>query len=369
MVMRLRSSSLSACSTLLSCIAVLSLVACTADDSTSTAAPSNDGGTTAADSGPPSVRPDSSVPDTSRPTLDAMLGVEAGGSDGEAGSGATPVPSGPSGSWKLAWSDEFNGTSLDATKWNSGWLTGPKSTGHGNTTAVTDSQQSGTYFGPAAFSFPGDGALHIRLSGPVDPGAHTGFGNLESGLITTAGLWNIDPGSTSYAGAGQSIQGGQVIEIRARLAGPVASGADYWPAFWMTNAGNYNGGGQSYSEEVDLLEGLGNGSEGQNLEFHLHAASEYGGVRVVPSSEQNTDFSLAYHTYTFSFSTTKIQCWSDGTLVPGVNPTSAEVSAQWGVPQYLMLAFQATAGAAQPTSAAGTPNDLMLDYVRIWTAN
>jgi hypothetical protein len=298
---------------------------------------------------------DGSTPETSAP-------------DAATEASAPVMPHGPTGAWKLVWSDEFDGTALDPGKWNSGWLTAPSSPGHGNITAVTDSQQSGTYFGPAAFSFPGDGALHIRLSAPVDPGAPTGFSTRESGLITTAGLWNLNPASSSYAGAGQSIDGTQVIEIRARLAGPASDGAAYWPAFWMTNAGNYNGGGQSYSEEVDFLEGLGNGSTGKNLEFHLHAASEYGsGNSVVPASAQSTDFSLAYHTYTFSLSTSAIQCWSDGTLVPTVSPSATQVSAQWSSPQYLMLAFQATTGAVLPTSATGQPSDLMLDYVRIWT--
>ncbi|MHB1846029.1 MAG: hypothetical protein ACYCWW_14480, partial [Deltaproteobacteria bacterium] len=135
-------------------------------------------------------------------------------------------------------------------------------------------------------------------------------------------------------------------------------------------AGNYGCGGQSYTEEVDFLEGLGNGSLGSNLELHLHAASSYGGgILVVPPSGQGTDYSLGYHTWTFLLTPSQIQCWCDGQLVSGVSPSSAQVAAQWAVPQYLMLAFQATSGATEPTSATGTPNDLMLDYVRIWTVN
>lgn len=295
-------------------------------------------------------------------------GPDAAAPDASSADASTtdPAPNGPSGAWTLAWHDEFDGTALDPTNWNVGWLTAPSSKGHGNVTAVTDSQQAGTYFGPAAFSFPGDGAVHIRLSAPVDDGAPTGFTTRESGLITTAGLWNLNAGSASYTGAGQNIDGPQVIEIRARLAGPTSDGMAYWPAFWLTNAGNYNGGGESYTEEVDLLEGLGNGSTGANLKFHLHAASEYGAV-IVPPNETSTDFSLTYHTYTFSMSTSQFQCWSDGTLVSAVNPTATQAKAQWTVPQYLMLAFQATSGAVMPTSSSGPPNDLMLDYVRIWT--
>jgi hypothetical protein len=316
---------------------------------------------------------------TSGSTSSSSSGGSTGGTTGSSGgssssgssggsSGAAPVPDGPGGTWTIAFDDEFNGTALDASNWNSGWLSCPASPGVGDITAVTDSQQSGTYFGPAAFSFPGDGALHIRLQGPVDPGAPSGFNTLESGLITTAGLWNLNPGSASYSGPGQNINGTQVIEIRARLAGPASDGADYWPAFWMSNAGNYGCGGQSYSEEVDFLEGLGNGSNGSNLQFHLHAASSYGGVSIVPQSDQGLDYSLAYHVWTFELSPTQIQEWCDSTLVTSVAPTSGQVSVQWATPQYLMLAFQANAGADFPTSATGSPNDLMIDYVRIWTS-
>jgi hypothetical protein len=282
---------------------------------------------------------------------------------------ATPLPSGPTGSWRLAWRDEFDGTALDASHWNVGWLTAPAAAGQGNTAAVTDSQQSGTYFGPAAFSFPGDGALHVRLSHPIDPGAPAGFSVRESGLITTAGLWSFNPSSVAYAGAGQTIDGTQVIEIRARLAGPVASAQGYWPAFWMTNAGNYNGGGQAYQEEVDLLEGLdGNGARGANLKFHLHKASEFGNsteVLVVPPALAAADVSLGYHVWTFYLSTTEIRAWFDGTQL-AIDPSQSLVSPQWTTPQYLMLAFQAEAPAIVPTSATGSPNDLMLDYVRVF---
>ncbi|HEX4514195.1 MAG TPA: family 16 glycosylhydrolase [Polyangiaceae bacterium] len=319
----------------------------------------------------PPAENDASIPNDAavESSSDAASPVDAATTEaGDADAASKdPTPSGPSGTWKLAWHDEFDGTALDPANWNSGWLTAPSSKGKGNITAVTDSQQSGTYFGPAALSFPGDGALHVRLSAPVDPNAPTGFTTRESGLVTTAGLWNVNPGSVSYAGAGQSIDGTQVIEIRARLAGPASDGAAYWPAFWMTNAGNYNGGGESYSEEVDLLEGLGNGSTGSNLKFHLHSASEYSGGSVVPAGAQSDDFSLTYHAYTFELSTTAIQCWSDGMLVGNVAPSSALVGPQWAVPQYMMFAFQATTGATLPTSGTGAPNDLMIDYVRIWT--
>jgi hypothetical protein len=243
--------------------------------------------------------------------VDSASEPDGGEGETDAGEdGGQPQPNGPLGVWTLAFDDEFDGTSLDATNWSSGWYsTCPTSPGVGDTTAITTSQTTGMYIGPSALSFPGDGALHITLSAPVDPQPSSGGPfSLETGQIATAGLWNLNPDSAAYTGPGQSIDGTLVFEIRARLAGPTADAADYWPAFWMTNAGNYGCGGQVYSEEVDFLEGLGNGSLGSNLELHLHAASEYGGANIVPPADDGVDYSLGYHVWTYELSPNEIQC-------------------------------------------------------------
>jgi hypothetical protein len=56
----------------------------------------------------------------------------------------------------------------------------------------------------------------------------------------------------------------------------------------------------------------------------------------------------------------------DGKPVPGVAPDAELVRPQWQYPQYLILTFQAVEGAKYPTSATGEPNDMMVDYVRVW---
>ncbi|MHB1846658.1 MAG: hypothetical protein ACYCWW_17700 [Deltaproteobacteria bacterium] len=65
-------------------------------------------------------------------------GTTTGGTTG----GTNPVPNGPTGTFALAFDDEFDGSVLDASKWNSGWLSCPTSAGVGDTSAITVSQQA-----------------------------------------------------------------------------------------------------------------------------------------------------------------------------------------------------------------------------------
>lgn len=297
-------------------------------------------------------------------------------------------PSGPTGNWKLIWDDEFNNApgmsgpsnGLAAKKWNSGWQSGPVSPGAGNIKAVTDpvQTQESEYYGPASIIFPGDNAVHLRMQKGTDNGGSFDGKSIESGMITTAGLMELNPRNVAVSSNLQpyTINGTTVLEIRARIPGPNAQAGSNWPVFWLTNAGNYGTsgnpsgsawpGGANYSEEIDLTEWYDKGSLGSNGDFHLHSASEYGGVNSIPGSMQNTDMSLAYHIYTYEFTPTTIQLWVDGIPVSGITPSSAQLQAQWAYPQYLMIAFQAYSGVKYPSSATGQPNDMMINYVRVW---
>jgi hypothetical protein len=305
--------------------------------------------------------------------------------------GATPVqPVGPTGGWNMVWDDEFDdspGSSgpthgLLTSKWNSGWQSGPVSSGVGNINAITcpvNQSLEYQYFGPASLMLPGDGALHFRLQQGVDNGGSFCGKTIESGMITTAGLMELNPANVPVSTSLRpyTINGPSVIEVRMRITGPNADAGSYWPVLWMTNAGNYGNnsnppgsawpGGSNSSEEIDNVEWYNGGSLASNGDFHLHNASEYGGMSSIPNSMQNMDMSLAYHTYTYYFTPTTIQIWVDGTSATGINPTSAQMQAQWQYPQYLMLAFQNYSGAMYPSTATGQPNDMMIKYVRVWT--
>lgn len=297
-------------------------------------------------------------------------------------------PTGPTGTWNLVWNDEFNDAAgmsgptngLTASKWNSGWQIGPNSPGTGNTKGVSQpvNTSEAAYYGPASILFPGENELDIRVQKGIDSSGTFGGRSLETGYITTAGLMALNPANITVPSALQpyTINGTTVLEIRARIPGPNADAGENWPVWWLTNAGNYGSGGNpsgstwpggtTYSEEIDLAEWYETGSLGNHGIFHLHSATEYGGMSSIPSSLQNTDMSLAYHTYTYEFTANSIQIWVDGMPVSGVDPTAAQLEAEWKYPQYLMIGFSTYPGVDNPTSATGQPNDLMVNYVRVW---
>jgi hypothetical protein len=296
------------------------------------------------------------------------------------------APLGPPGSWRLVFRDEFDDApgmsgpknGLQASKWNCGWWSGPVSPGVGNIDAVTRPVQRPEiqYYGPAGIIFPGDGSVHFRLQKGVDDGGTHAGRSLESGQITTAGLLAFNPANVPVAKELRpyTVDGPSVLEIRGRFPGPHADAGSYWAGYWMTNAGNYGGdpsgagwpGGAQYSEEIDLVEFYNCGSLGSQGRFHLHSATEYGGMSSVPEDMQDVDMSAGYHVYTYAFGADSVKLWVDGKPVPGVAPGAELVRPQWQYPQYLILTFQAAEGAKYPTSATGEPNDMMVDYVRVW---
>ncbi len=316
-----------------------------------------------------------------------ICGICAGRAEARGGD-RTVTPLGPIGSWRLVFSDEFDDapgmsgpkSGLQASKWNSGWWSGPVSPGVGNIHAVTRPVQRREiqYYGPAGIVFPGDGAVHFRLQKGVGNGGSYEGREVESGQLTTAGLLALNPAGVPVAEPLRPyvVNGPSVLEIRMRFPGPHADAGAYWAGLWMTNAGNYTPeakpsgadwpGGSRYLEEIDLIEFYDYGATGGQGRFHLHQASEYGGMSSVPADLHDTDLSAAYHTYTYAFTPTTVQLWVDGKPVPEVAPSADLVAPQWQYPQYLMLCFQAVPGAKYPTSGTSAPNDMMIDYVRVW---
>lgn len=303
------------------------------------------------------------------------------------GSAGTPQPvvsfARPGGGqWNMAFHDEFDGaggTAVDAMsgsnfvgktvgggtltgnpglnprKWNMGWLTGPSTlSGLGAVTTPTYWTGGGEtqWWGTGSLLFPGDGALHLRSQQ-----ASWNSYNNEMGMITTAGLYALNPANSSHGNvaADRFIDGPQILEWKSSGTFIVD-----WPAMWMTNAGNFGNvgsqwpGGSNYNEEIDLVEPI----------FRMHAASEFNsGKQVVPSGWDNNS-SL---TWTWYFDTSRIILWvtnASGQTVqmfdlPDSQVTASMISAQWNYPQYLMFSQQSKV--ANPATG-----DMNLDYVRIW---
>ena len=119
------------------------------------------------------------------------------------------VSASPTTGSKLVWSDEFNGNSIDTSKW--GFEIGTGSNGWGN-----NEQQY--YTNRSDNAYVADGALHIRAKKESYGGR-----NYTSARLNTNGKFTFTYGY-----------------VEARLALPSNQGI--WPAFWMLGANIGSGG-------------------------------------------------------------------------------------------------------------------------------
>ena len=303
--------------------------------------------------------------------------------------GTITPPDGPSGTWSLAWNDEFNDATgmsgptngLARTKWNLGWYSGPSTPGGPGYTGLsfTDSSGGGAieFYGPAAISWPSGGGIAFSCfaQGQGPDGSFHGS-TAESGGINTAGIMNITP-NTGYsvpAGIASTViqAAAIVVEVSAKFAGPNSVASEYWQFIGYYNCGNCTTPGypdSGYHEEIDVWEeraiGTTTNSNGSAYHFHLEAASAYSGGDTIPSALANTDMSLAFHKYTFEVTYSTMTCYVDGLLCNSVTPTVAECEAQWSTPQYLNLLFQILSGYVPTGTSGATP--WVIQYVRVFT--
>jgi hypothetical protein len=173
----------------------------------------------------------------------------------------SPVPNGPSGNWALKFDDEFNGTSLDTSKWN------PMNNGHMNNVTTMGSNVS-----------VGNGVATLTLS-DSSHGAE---------ICTCTGS------SGEFA-----LPVGGVAEASVYFPGDSSHGVYNWPAWWSSGP-NWPSAGEN-----DIAEGLGG-----SLTVNYHGTSNsqnYG----APSGTWYGGF----HTYTLYRHASSADVYWDGQLV------------------------------------------------------
>jgi beta-glucanase (GH16 family) len=225
---------------------------------------------------------------------------------------AIPQPLGQSGTWNLIFSDEFNGTSLDTSKWTPGWF-GSSISGPVNSAelACYDSKHA---------TVPGDGSLHLLLD--------TTRNTCKSTLNYTGALVSSN-GKFQYAYG--------YVEFHVYLPASGASVAN-WPATWSD--------GQSWPTdgENDTMEGLGG-----DACVHFHSPAGGPGA-CVPGNF------TGWHTFASWWQPGIVTYYYDGVLVGTI--TLGITSA----PQYLIIE-----NTLESSSPQVVPADMLVDYVRVWT--
>ncbi|GIT80164.1 hypothetical protein LLS1_18330 [Leifsonia sp. LS1] len=231
-------------------------------------------------------------------------------------------PSGLMG-WSLAFSDEFNGSSLDRLKWDTVYPAWPRflAQSPGGNRTNTD---NANYYSDALATV--DGSSNLVLTMAQDSTTYPGL-SYKSGMVQSLKSFTTSPGS--------------FVEMRIQV--PVLSNI-IWPAGWESNAAT-----DQWPPETDIFElfGMGPGIE-QNVYV---TTSDKDTVHVnAPSSL------TSWHTY---------GAWwkSDGTTVFYIDGAVSRTSSKAiGGSQYLILNLAARTGQSWP----GANPTMLVDYIRSW---
>ncbi|OGO61472.1 MAG: hypothetical protein A2032_06920 [Chloroflexi bacterium RBG_19FT_COMBO_49_13] len=213
-----------------------------------------------------------------------------------------------------SFSDNFKGTHLDTTKWNTQYPSGN-----------SGEQQ---YYAPDSFILE-NGILKIT----ADKRSMQGY-PYTSGILTTQSTFSQQYGYFS---------------IRAKLP----KGQGFWPAFWMLPAQ------PAYPAEIDVFEMLGGDPSTIYMSNHWRSASQGHLKNII--SYQGPDFSTDFHTFSL--------LWIPSVLVWYVDGVEQYRTSD-GIPDMPMflLANLAIGGSwpGNPDTTTPFPSSMEIDYIHAY---
>ena len=249
--------------------------------------------------------------------------------------GGTVVVS-PVTQWNIVWSDEFNGTSIDTSKWafetgnNNGW---------GNS-------EREYYTSRTNNAYVSNGILHI-----VARQESTNGFSYTSARMKTENLY-----TTTYGR----------VEWRAKLP----AGVGMWPALWMLGA-NIGPVGWPGCGEIDVVETKGTAPA--TVQSSLHSGSDETGTYIFSGGDSSTNF----HNYLLDWEPNSISFSVDGQLYEtqtnwGTSISGATYPTPFNAPFFILMNLAVGGNyVGNPSISAinaGTifPAEVQVDYVRVY---
>ena len=258
-------------------------------------------------------------------SLAAVVGVSVGGCSSD--------PQGDTRPYQLVWSDEFDGTALDDSKWTI---------------------ETGSSFGTQQLDFDTARADNISVSG----------GNLV--FTARKESYNGDPytsGRMKTDGKFSRVCG----RFEARLKMP--KGIGMWPAFWLLgsdeNTVPWPGCG-----EIDVMENRG--SEPSTIHGSLHGPGYSGGGAFTESYTLPNGgvFSDDFHIFAVEWDAGELRWYVDDTLYQTRTSDTLARSKTWVFDDkaFFMILDLAIGGVYGPAPDATTvfPQTMLVDYVRVY---
>ena len=244
---------------------------------------------------------------------------------------------------ELVWSDEFDGDTLDETKWEGHYCN-----------AQEASVRRGSYWNTAV-AFLEDGNLHI----PVRYYAEGLNGNGKPGWYTcgidTHGLYEQTYG---------------YFEVRCILP----KGSGLWAAFWMLCDGmGYVDGTGLDGAEIDVFEApFSTEKHNRKVSSNLHIdgyGDDHKSVNVCEAYNLLNDPYRAFNTYGVEWTEKGYTFY-----VNGIKTGFSDFGGASQVPEYLILSVEVGGENGEPgeswapgvISAGDTPTDFIVDYVRAY---
>jgi beta-glucanase (GH16 family) len=264
--------------------------------------------------------------------------------------------------WKLVWSDEFTGTSLDRTKWTFDLGDGYVDPGTHVFVWGWGNSEMEYYTDSPNNVYVKDNALHIRALRERRNGSR-----FTSARLVTRGLFSKQYGR---------------FEFRAKF--PVGKG--YWPALWLLPADNAYGYWAA-SGEIDVME-----ARGQNP--NVIVGSILYGSRSPGDEFTSTDYALPdhgsisdYHVYTLEWEPGEMRWYVDDRLYSikrnwwscsdlsadgkgAVRPPAAQRNpwpAPFDKPFYLVMNLSVGGTfSGYPNKTVVFPQEMVVSYVRVY---
>lgn len=233
--------------------------------------------------------------------------------------------------YELVWSDEFDGTAIDATKWS--FQTGAGGWGNNELQYYTDRSDNATV---------SNGKLQIIAKEENYMGAN----------YTSARMRTINKGDWRYG------------RFEASIKLPGTQGI--WPAFWMLPTENVYGTWPN-SGEMDIMEHIGSFPERVFGTVHTEAFNHTNGTQQ-GSHYDSADVETTFHTYALEWTPNQVDVYLDE-INYFTFTNSGNGPDEWPFDQFFHLIFNVAVGGSWPGSPDGTtvfPQTMEVDYVRVY---
>lgn len=234
--------------------------------------------------------------------------------------------------YKLVWSDEFNETVPDTSKWTFEQGTGYYGWGNNELEYYTDRPEN-------IGIQDGDLVIEARKE------------DYKGSRYTSARIKTAFKGDWKYG------------KVEARIKLPVGQGI--WPAFWMMPTDKVYGGWPK-SGEIDIMEMIGKNPSTTYGTVHFGEKTHHykGGKYTLPKGILHDGF----HNYAIEWQPDKIQWLFDGKSYYQVTPDSLKPDL-WPFSQRFYIILNLAVGGqwpGDPDSTTVFPQKMLVDYVRVY---